>query len=213
MCQWCICKLTWLLHLLVTPLCSWLPVNKQTMNKELWPSCINEYREANLSTLFVHSFVCSFLCFMWYACSNFRVIFGEQAWGNTGFSHFNQNLHYPWLFQDERELRMSALRRRERTYDVHKWVQSFLCATGTVENDDRDSHLESLTIEHFEKWLACYVDDSSKLVLLLDYDGTLAPIAQHPDEAHLPKDTRSVRCLTLLSVGVHLFMNGVNFMI
>ena len=105
---------------------------------------------------------------------------------------------------------MSALRRRERTYDVHKWVQTFLCATGTVENDDRDSHLESLTIEHFEKWLACYVDDSSKLVLLLDYDGTLAPIAQHPDEAHLPKDTRSVRCLTL-GVGVCLVLRWGEF--
>ncbi|KAI0231650.1 Bifunctional trehalose-6-phosphate synthase/phosphatase [Lamellibrachia satsuma] len=93
---------------------------------------------------------------------------------------------------DERELRMSALRRRERTYDVHKWVQTFLRATGTFQSGDRDSHVESLTIEHFEKWLACYVDDSSKLVLLLDYDGTLAPIAQHPDDAHLPKDTRAV---------------------
>ena len=87
---------------------------------------------------------------------------------------------------------MSALRRRERTYDVHKWVQTFLRATGTFRDADRDLHFESLTIQHFEKWLACYVDDTSKLVLLLDYDGTLAPIAQHPDDAHLPNDTRTV---------------------
>lgn len=31
-----------------------------------------------------------------------------------------------------------------------------------------------------------------KLALLLDYDGTLAPIATHPDLAVLPSETKSV---------------------
>lgn len=42
-----------------------------------------------------------------------------------------------------------------------------------------------------------YVGDTHKLALLLDYDGTLAPIAPHPDLATLPPETKNV--LTRLS--------------
>jgi trehalose 6-phosphate synthase/phosphatase len=37
-----------------------------------------------------------------------------------------------------------------------------------------------------------YIGYSHKLALLLDYDGTLAPIAPHPDLATLPQETRNV---------------------
>lgn len=37
-----------------------------------------------------------------------------------------------------------------------------------------------------------YIGDNHKLALLLDYDGTLAPIATHPDLAILPLETRNV---------------------
>lgn len=37
-----------------------------------------------------------------------------------------------------------------------------------------------------------YIGYNHKLALLLDYDGTLAPIAPHPDLATLPHETRSV---------------------
>lgn len=42
-----------------------------------------------------------------------------------------------------------------------------------------------------------YIGYSHKLALLLDYDGTLAPIAPHPDLAILPVETRNL--LTRLS--------------
>lgn len=37
-----------------------------------------------------------------------------------------------------------------------------------------------------------YIGFNHKLALLLDYDGTLAPIAPHPDLAVLPQETKNV---------------------
>lgn len=37
-----------------------------------------------------------------------------------------------------------------------------------------------------------YIGDTHKLALLLDYDGTLAPIAPHPDLAVMPTETKNV---------------------
>lgn len=37
-----------------------------------------------------------------------------------------------------------------------------------------------------------YIGENHKLALLLDYDGTLAPIATHPDLATLPLETKNV---------------------
>lgn len=37
-----------------------------------------------------------------------------------------------------------------------------------------------------------YIGHNHKLALLLDYDGTLAPIAPHPDLATLPQETKNV---------------------
>lgn len=37
-----------------------------------------------------------------------------------------------------------------------------------------------------------YIGNTNKLALLLDYDGTLAPLAPHPDLAILPLETKSV---------------------
>jgi trehalose-phosphatase len=46
------------------------------------------------------------------------------------------------------------------------------------------------TMEDFDTYLSNYVGDSEKFVLLLDYDGTLAPIAPHPNLTCMSEATK-----------------------
>lgn len=50
-----------------------------------------------------------------------------------------------------------------------------------------------VTMSDFDDYLSKYVGATCKLALLLDYDGTLAPIAPHPDLAYMPDETKRVR--------------------
>ncbi|XP_027214152.2 uncharacterized protein [Penaeus vannamei] len=95
--------------------------------------------------------------------------------------------------KDERELRMQQLRHREREHDVNFWLQSFLKSVDCLaDNNLTPGRLLPLREEDFSQFLASYVKESSRLALLLDYDGTLAPIAPHPDLARMPEETRRV---------------------
>jgi len=49
-----------------------------------------------------------------------------------------------------------------------------------------------VTLEDFDEYLSRQIGNTSKLALLLDYDGTLAPIAPHPDLAVIPTETKRV---------------------
>ena len=49
-----------------------------------------------------------------------------------------------------------------------------------------------VTMGDFDEYLGKYVGSTCKLALLLDYDGTLAPIAPHPDLAIIPDETKRV---------------------
>ncbi|KAK7078119.1 alpha,alpha-trehalose-phosphate synthase (UDP-forming) [Halocaridina rubra] len=95
--------------------------------------------------------------------------------------------------KDERELRMKQLRRRERERDVNFWLTSFLKSVKSLSDDSISrGRLQPFGEEDFSPILSSYILESSRLALLLDYDGTLAPIAPHPDLARMPAETRHV---------------------
>ena len=80
--------------------------------------------------------------------------------------------------------------------DVDFWMRNFLKSVGTLIEEDGEETLPTtmtpVTLDDFNSYLTPYVGDKAILALLLDYDGTLSPIAKHPDLAILPPETKKV---------------------
>lgn len=65
-------------------------------------------------------------------------------------------------------------------------VQSFSC----FEVIEQLSLKMEPTLGEFDLYLEKFIDDNENLVLLLDYDGTLAPIAPHPNLTQMSEATK-----------------------
>jgi trehalose 6-phosphate synthase/phosphatase len=84
--------------------------------------------------------------------------------------------------EDERKLRMRSLRQRIASRDVHHWAQSFIDALGG-ERGPGAAARTTLTSSDDLGALAARLRSAERLLLLLDYDGTLVPFARSPDLA------------------------------
>jgi trehalose 6-phosphate synthase/phosphatase len=78
----------------------------------------------------------------------------------------------------ERRRRMRALHSRVTTYDVHRWAEHFV----EILASDPPSERRATPDDALRETLAT-IRAASPLAILLDYDGTLVPIADTPDEA------------------------------
>ncbi|CAG0890117.1 unnamed protein product [Darwinula stevensoni] len=98
------------------------------------------------------------------------------------------------MTEDERMMRMTHLRRREKVCDVDHWLHCFLKAMQVIRDEPMlgsTLSLNPIELDEFD-YLKSYVGDRATLALLLDYDGTLAPIAPKPELAFLPMETKNV---------------------
>lgn len=81
----------------------------------------------------------------------------------------------------ERRRRMQALRRRVLSYDVHRWTADFLSTLASVEPsreiETRPSPPEKIA------GVIRRIEDSDRVLLILDYDGTLVPLRRTPELA------------------------------
>ncbi len=97
-----------------------------------------------------------------------------------------EELHRALTMEEpERRSRMVALQRREREQNVYRWVDGLLAAARRAA-----VKLAPVTDDDFNLWLGRFVADH-RLVLFLDYDGTLTPLRRHPSEAVLSPGMRS----------------------
>ena len=91
---------------------------------------------------------------------------------------------------DERRARMSILRDRVRSNDVHAWVDRFLTAADVASGAARASVLSPA--ERIQRALTRWLGDRQAVALFLDYDGTLTPLVDDPATAVLAEDARQL---------------------
>jgi len=89
----------------------------------------------------------------------------------------------------EQRSRMTALRDSVAAHDVHRWARSFLA---DLERDGAPAPAPAPLCEATAPDLASRVRKARALTLILDYDGTLVPLAPRPELA--PPDAE-LRCL------------------
>jgi trehalose 6-phosphate synthase/phosphatase len=82
------------------------------------------------------------------------------------------------LRPEERGARMRAMRRRVMSYNVHRWANDFIRALESEPGAERRPTPEVALKDALGRMRV-----AETLAILLDYDGTLVPIAPTPDQA------------------------------
>ena len=82
----------------------------------------------------------------------------------------------------EQQKRIVAMQKRLQDYDVVKWVSDFLEQLAIVKREQQKFEIR-LVDDKIINMLKEKYEESQKRCLLLDYDGTLAPIARIPSQA------------------------------
>ena len=93
--------------------------------------------------------------------------------------------------EEERRLRMGALRHRIVSRDVHHWARSFLDALGGMPAEGAVPRTSLSSADELSA-LTSRLRSAERLLLLLDYDGTLVPFARAPDLATPDRELREL---------------------
>ncbi len=87
----------------------------------------------------------------------------------------------------EQEKRMVMMQKRLKEYDVVKWMTDFLDQLSSVKQEQEKLRMKLLDETSFQKIIQEYKEGKKRL-MLLDYDGTLAPFTRIPSEAKPSKE-------------------------
>jgi len=78
--------------------------------------------------------------------------------------------------------RLRIMQRRLRRYDVRRWAEDFIEALLATSKLQEEMGVRTLGMQSRRKLVKCY-QQAERRLLLLDYDGTLAPFASRPSKA------------------------------
>jgi trehalose 6-phosphate synthase/phosphatase len=106
--------------------------------------------------------------------------------------------------EEERRLRMRSLRHRIASRDVHNWAQSFVDALASTAAPGDGMPKETLSTPSDITALVARLRSAERLVLLLDYDGTLVPFARAPDLAAPDRPLRDLLAALAARPGVRV---------
>jgi trehalose 6-phosphate synthase/phosphatase len=98
---------------------------------------------------------------------------------------------------EERRARLTPLRQRVATFDVHSWISSFLDQLDRVTGPTVRATSPTAGEAALREELGRALERNDELLLLLDYDGTLVPFTATPELAR--PDAALVRLLRSLA--------------
>jgi len=105
--------------------------------------------------------------------------------------------------EDERRVRMRALRQRIAARDSHAWAQGFVESLSAARGETGVAHAALSSPEDVTA-VAGRLRSADRLLLLLDYDGTLVPFARAPDLAAPDRALRDLLAALAAKPGVRL---------
>ncbi|MDP9036058.1 MAG: bifunctional alpha,alpha-trehalose-phosphate synthase (UDP-forming)/trehalose-phosphatase [Myxococcota bacterium] len=104
---------------------------------------------------------------------------------------------------EERHVRMRALRQRIASRDVTHWAESYIAALSAVRIEDGPPQATLSSGEELAA-LSARLRSAERLMLLLDYDGTLVPFARAPDLAVPDRELRDLLAELSATPGVRV---------
>lgn len=84
--------------------------------------------------------------------------------------------------QEEQQKQNSVMQNRLKHYDINHWIEDFLSGLDQAWIDQK-ANMESVITPKVKKELLKKYSNSTRRLILLDYDGTLVPFADTPEEA------------------------------
>ncbi|MBO9562698.1 MAG: bifunctional alpha,alpha-trehalose-phosphate synthase (UDP-forming)/trehalose-phosphatase [Niastella sp.] len=82
----------------------------------------------------------------------------------------------------ERVLRIETMQKRIATYDIHAWAEDFMNELEHIRQKQQSFQIKFMD-EYTRREMYDSYRHASRRLLLLDYDGTLAPFTANPDDA------------------------------
>ncbi|SNZ11874.1 bifunctional alpha,alpha-trehalose-phosphate synthase (UDP-forming)/trehalose-phosphatase [Hydrogenobacter hydrogenophilus] len=93
--------------------------------------------------------------------------------------------------EDEQSFRLKAMQERLRRYDILRWGNDFISSVKEISSKREILKTKELT-ERLIRKLKDMFNSARKRLILLDYDGTLIPIARRPDMAIPTEEIRYI---------------------